>query len=64
MIITTNIMLGLQQFSGKPLKWRFVFCCMDMCFQLESCKKPENLKVLKVRIITNISYLKNFPKNF
>ncbi len=62
MIITTNIMSGSQQSRGKPLKWGFVSFCMDMYFPLESCK-PENLKVIKVRTIRNISYIKNFPKN-
>jgi hypothetical protein len=63
-ITTTNIMLGSQQFSGQSLKWGFVSCCMNMYFPLERCKKPENLKVIKVRTIRYISYVKNFPKNF
>jgi hypothetical protein len=63
-IITTSIMLGSLQSSGKSLKWGFVSCCKNMYFPLESCKKPENLKVIKVRTIRNISYVKNIPKNF
>jgi len=63
-LTTTSIMLGSQQSSGKPLKWSFVSCCMDMYFPLESYKKLENLKVIKVSTIKNILYVKNFPNFF